>query len=649
MRSANFFVPSHPVKKLLGYMTAFVLLTVVGCGQSYPPSLQAADSLMNERPDSALALLDGMEADMASAAKSVRMRYQLLRHKAMNKAYVPFTSDSLMLLVTSYYDDHGTANDRMLARYLLGCVYRDLGEVPHAIDCYLYAVAEADTTAADCDFRTLSSVCSQMAWLYHKQLLYVKEADAHKQSEGFAELAKDTFLAIYEKGIHAGTLVSLNFKDSARKELQRTITLYRKYGYEQDALQTSTMLMFLYIDNPHHLPELKLLIDEYEAKSELFNERHELNSSKRQFYYYKAKYFEGINNLDSAEYYYRKMSYPNMPYTYQDSMYKGLMSIFSKKNQIDSLAKYSRLYGAVNDSSVIIRDQQQTAQLAASYDYQYYKNQSLANENRVLWISIVLIVIFNMSILTIVLLVRLHRRYKVIQEKRIAKMSEAYKQTETKHRQEANQLRDSIAEITEMYRQKQAALHQLEEAHHTVLTKAQADLEKVIAENNASHSHLKEARQAIEEQKRQYTQTKENLLEEISVLKKQISQMTLSQQQALSLDLSETPIINMLKSMKEPYRVLTRSECKALRAAFAKSYPALIYDIDKKAKLNQQDITICLLTVLGFEPGRICNLTGRSNSSVTNVRAKINERLFNEKSSPKLYSNLIKGYSIYPI
>ena len=101
--------------------------------------------------------------------------------------------------------------------------------------------------------------------------------------------------------------------------------------------------------------------------------------------------------------------------------------------------------------------------------------------------------------------------------------------------------------------------------------------------------------------------------------------------------------------MKEPYRVLTKSECKALRDAFASTYPILIYDIDKKAKLNLQDITICLLTIIGFEPGIICNLTDRSNSSVTNVRAKINERLFNEKSSPKLYSNLIKNYSIYPI
>lgn len=300
------------------------------------------------------------------------------------------------------------------------------------------------------------------------------------------------------------------------------------------------------------------------------------------------------------------------------------------------------------DSSIIIRDQQQTAQLTASYDYHYYKNKSLANENRVLWISIVLIVIFNLSFLTIIFLVRLYQRYKVIQERRIAKMSEAYEQAETKHRQEANRLRDRIAEITEMYRQKQDALHQLDETYNAALANAQSDLAKATAENKTSQLYLKEARQAIEEKEHQYVQSKDNLLEEISVLKKQISQMTLSQQQALSLDLSETPIITMLKSMKEPYRVLTHSELKALRTAFANTYPALIYDLDKKAKLNLQDIAICLLTILGFEPGRICNLTDRSNSSVTNVRAKINERLFNEKSSPKLYGNLIKNYGIYP-
>ena len=95
------------------------------------------------------------------------MRHELLRARAMNKSYTPFTTDSTMLAVADWYDRHGTPNERMEARYLLGCAYRDMGEAPRAVDCYLEAAGCADTTATDCDFWMMASIYGQMAKLYH--------------------------------------------------------------------------------------------------------------------------------------------------------------------------------------------------------------------------------------------------------------------------------------------------------------------------------------------------------------------------------------------------------------------------------------------------------------------------------------------------
>ena len=89
--------------------------------------------------------------------------------------------DSVMKEVADWYDRHGTPNERMEAHYLLGCTYRDMGEAPRAVDCYLDAAACADTTATDCDFYTLASIYAQMATLYHQQLLLSNEIEArHK-------------------------------------------------------------------------------------------------------------------------------------------------------------------------------------------------------------------------------------------------------------------------------------------------------------------------------------------------------------------------------------------------------------------------------------------------------------------------------------
>ena len=52
------------------------------------------------------------------------MKYELLYAKAMNKAYIDFTSDSIMKKVALYYDKHGSKNEQMEAYYLLGCVYK---------------------------------------------------------------------------------------------------------------------------------------------------------------------------------------------------------------------------------------------------------------------------------------------------------------------------------------------------------------------------------------------------------------------------------------------------------------------------------------------------------------------------------------------
>ena len=65
---------------------------------------------------------------------SRQMHKALMQAKAQNENFEPFTTDSTMLRVVDYYDSHGTANEQMLAHYFLGCVYRDLGDAPRALE-----------------------------------------------------------------------------------------------------------------------------------------------------------------------------------------------------------------------------------------------------------------------------------------------------------------------------------------------------------------------------------------------------------------------------------------------------------------------------------------------------------------------------------
>ena len=144
------------------------LLVLAGCtGTSRQPQLVAMDSLLLSRPDSALTLLRGM----SFTDKADRMYHYLLLADACNKCYDTLPSDTILQEVADYYDRHGTPNEQVRAHYLLGCAYRDMGEAPHALDCYQTAISRADTTSSDCNYRLLMSVYGQMAELFYKQNL----------------------------------------------------------------------------------------------------------------------------------------------------------------------------------------------------------------------------------------------------------------------------------------------------------------------------------------------------------------------------------------------------------------------------------------------------------------------------------------------
>lgn len=190
------------MKKLPLVLLAIVSLFVLaGChgDKQYDDLLQQADSIMNIDDDSAkvaIKLLDKVKPQQNDFSKAQRMRYQLLYHKAMNKADISFSSDSIMKNVVAYYEKHGTSNERMLAYYMLGCVYRDIHEAPMALEYYNKATEQADTTSQDCDYATLCRIYGQMGILFEKQFLPYQELGALDKAVKYAYSAKDTLNAL---------------------------------------------------------------------------------------------------------------------------------------------------------------------------------------------------------------------------------------------------------------------------------------------------------------------------------------------------------------------------------------------------------------------------------------------------------------------
>jgi len=125
-------------------LSAILVLTVImtnSCGEHrYPTSLITADSLCEDNPDSALSLLSEIGKDSTKMPEADLMYWRLLRIKAADKAYIPFTSDSAAIAVMHYYEDGGDRALLPTAYYYAGRASADIGDAPQALDYYQKAL-----------------------------------------------------------------------------------------------------------------------------------------------------------------------------------------------------------------------------------------------------------------------------------------------------------------------------------------------------------------------------------------------------------------------------------------------------------------------------------------------------------------------------
>ena len=551
---------------------------------------------------------------------------------SMNRNYVPMTSDSLLLQACAFYDRHGTANERMRAHYLLGCVYRDLGEAPRAIDCYQEAADCADTLDSDCDYRTLGCIYSQMGDVYYGQLLLANTLEARKRAIHYASLACDTIGMLSDMKLSASVYILTNRNDSAEIILRKALDLYQQYGYRQGYLLSSMMLMHVISAAPSRYEELGSLIADFDNESNLFDDNHILAPEQRMFYYYKGLFYEEEKRLDSAEYYYRKIDYPQIPYTIRNSMYNGLLSVFQKRNIVDSITKYAQLYCEVNDSSIAIKDQDLTARLAASYRYNTIQKQSLDNAekaNRRMQIAIVLLVVAFIAMMTAFYF---RRRYM---EKR-----QALEKILTEHEQ-----------AVKLYDEKLLRLQLLEMGYKGTIATIQHNLEKMQKENANVKSDYAELLRMKNELNSQFEQSRQQLTDELNNTMAKVEDLEhkvrVSEFQQKAISFTSMGVVRRIKYYRvKENKKLEAAELLQLHDTVRDFFPDLLFDLQQVMATDSLGTNLCLLVLLDLSPKEIAILLDISPKQVSNYKRDINDALFNDLTATTLFKNLSARYQV---
>ena len=363
-------------EKVIFLLLIIMILTSCAGNRKYDDLMQRADSIMNVNDDSAkvaIRMLDGVKSQLPEFTKKQRMRYELLRHKAMNKACITFTSDSVMKEVVDYYDHHGSANERMLANYVLGCVYRDMHEAPMALEYYNKATEQADTTAADCDYGTLYRVYSQMGFLFSKQYLPYQLLDAFGKAVKYAYLAKDTLNAIINYQNRENAYSYLGNKDSVIAINLHAATMFKQIGNNYAAAIAFGCNYNYYVEKEDTLNALKTFkayfSTGYEGNSEYEDSKAYVLCQKGTYYMFTAQLDSAYNNLQQSLRLCKS-------YSIKAATTKALAQYYAKVNQPAMAMKYALQSSEYNDSDLIEARKTQLQQVQAMYDYS--RNQEVA-------------------------------------------------------------------------------------------------------------------------------------------------------------------------------------------------------------------------------------------------------------------------------
>ena len=562
--------------------------------RKYEQTITRADNLMELSQDSArsaLAILDSIRPDLSKMGKSTQMRYQLVYAKGMNKGYVDFTTDSLMKEIVDYYDNHGTCQQQMLAHYLLGCVYRDLGDSPASLSCYNDAVEKVDTTSSDCDYKLLTRVYEQQGALFLSQSMPQNALSAYQKAEKYAWIAKDTLSAVlsYE---HLGNIYE--YMDNMNKVIEvyeNASRRYRQYGYPvQAARALGGAIQALILTKQY--AKAKKYMDVFEAESGYFQKDSCYSYINYSHYYYLKGLYCLESHSDSAKYWFTKcQEFAKTNNNKSFSAYAWYL-YYIKHQQMDSVAKYSEQAFAYNDSANLDMERDLMQKMQAIYDYDRWKNVAHNEEIKATRANLTLLVSILVSVSVIIIGIL---TFLVYRKKRKLELQE-------KEEQE-NQIRQQIYD-----------------------TKQELELLRTVNDRKIADV-IKEKEQTINK-----------LKEDLKDIRDKYSNSSLSDVDIL---LKESSIYKRIKYLElHPKETMRENDWIELEETIEQLIPSFIPLL--KNRLNVIAYRICLLVKLEISTSSIAILLGLSSSAISKYRKVMLEKLCGRSGKPKDFDEYIR-------
>ena len=582
--------------RYLAFAVFALLLSICSC--HHAPSeadrlLDRVDSLCYTNPDSAVTLVSQLpDSTISTWPEATRMRYHLMHIKALDKAYLDITGDTLMPTVLSYYKSR---NDRRFlpeAYFYSGRFCADIGDAPQAMEYYNQALQASEETEQTRQIKIVQAVIySQMGVVCHTQNL-IDDALYYAQKAYTCDSMLNRFTGmVYD-------LCDMADRYAFKGEYDQALLSAEKAGQIADSNHSKQMLSKALLAKASVYDLMGCYKESLDALKRAIP-----NLEKRALcdaYYSLSYLYHFFGELDTAAYYYDKMV--NGGNSLQKVVaHKGLAQIALAQNHYelaDSLY-YESFYAYDAWRTQTQSDATKRVLQVYNYQLQEKKAKDLDEKSERQQMQIYLLVCS--LILLAVLLYLFFNRYKTLQQEK---------------RDQA--IRFKLYEA-ELYRRSEEYI--------------QANLRK-IEELETQRQHTDEQNESLRKQ----IVSQKQMLEAAN---KQV--LALREQEAARQNMLRSSDMNkQLKTMVQKHEQLSDEFRSNLETTLIQIHPGFMEKLNSM-HLNATERYICILLKMELSPGEIAPLIGRQLSSVTSARTRMYQKIFGKKGDPRLWDEYIRS------
>ena len=164
-----------------------VFLSLASCTKhsEHWETLAQVESYIEERPDSALVVLQAIETDELVGDEE-RAKHALLLSMALDKNYIDKTDFEVLQPAIDYYEDNGTATDKLRTRFYQGRIYQNAGNDAAALEFFVKAISEGSESD---DILTKARIYFNRGSIYYSLYEWDSFIETHKTAASYFKQA----------------------------------------------------------------------------------------------------------------------------------------------------------------------------------------------------------------------------------------------------------------------------------------------------------------------------------------------------------------------------------------------------------------------------------------------------------------------------